>query len=124
MIRTHRTSVAVAALTLGTVIFLSTANAGQVAANRPPVEAPRAGGRITVYGASWCTFCKALEKTLEERGLPFDYVDVDRNPEQYNVAKRASGANGMPLSSVVRAGEWHWIVGNQPDAVESAYRGD
>jgi glutaredoxin len=80
-------------------------------------------GAITLYGATWCPSCRALEATLHERGIPFDLVDVDREPQRYEMARRASGTNAIPLSNIVRGPQVSWIVGNDPDAVERAYKG-
>lgn len=105
------------------VVPVTTRGAAAVAETRA-VEAPRGFARVTIYTANWCSFCKALEKSLGERGVPFDAIDVDQHPDEYGVAKRAAGANGIPLTSVVRMGDVRWIIGNQPDAVEKAYNGD
>lgn len=80
-------------------------------------------GVITLYGATWCPACKALEATLHERGIPFELVDVDREPQRYEMARRASGTNAIPLTNIVRGPQVSWIVGNDPDAVERAYKG-
>jgi glutaredoxin len=79
---------------------------------------------VTVYGATWCGACKGLEATLRERGIPFDLVDVDQEPARYEMARKASGTNAIPLSNIVRGPRVTWIVGNDPDAVERAYKGD
>ena len=39
------------------------------------------GNKITVYGASWCGPCQAAKKYLNDRDIPYDYVDIDENPE-------------------------------------------
>lgn len=80
-------------------------------------------GTITLYGATWCPACKALEATLQERHIPFELVDVDREPQRYEMARRASGTNAIPLTNIVRGPQVNWIVGNDPDAVERAYKG-
>lgn len=80
-------------------------------------------GAITLYGATWCPACKALEATLQERHIPFELVDVDREPQRYEMARRASGTNAIPLTNIVRGPQVSWIVGNDPDAVERAYKG-
>ncbi len=78
---------------------------------------------VTVYGAAWCSACNALEATLRERGVPFDLVDVDRESARYDLARKASGSNAIPLTSVVRWPSLSWYVGNEPDAIEHAYKG-
>lgn len=80
-------------------------------------------GFVTVYGATWCPSCKALEATLHDRKIPFELVDVDREPARYEMARKASGTNGVPLTNVIRGPQVSWILGNDPDAVERAYKG-
>ena len=65
-----------------------------------------------------------LEGALRERGIPFEAVDVDENPGAYAIAKKAAGANVIPLTNVVRGPQRSWIVGANVDAVERACKGD
>lgn len=37
--------------------------------------------KVTVYGASWCGPCQRAKQYLNEREIPYEYVDVDENPE-------------------------------------------
>jgi mycoredoxin len=80
---------------------------------------------VTVYGASWCSACKELEKGLRERDVPFDLIDVDQNPRAYDVARRETGKSVVPITSIARGPDAvTWIVGSDVDAVEKAYRAD
>lgn len=36
---------------------------------------------ITVYGAPWCPDCKRAKQFLNEQRVPYDWVDVDADPE-------------------------------------------
>jgi glutaredoxin len=101
------------------------------AAPREPVApvAPRVSSLlradVTVYGASWCSACRSLEKTLRERNVPFDVVDVDKSPQAYERARAAAGAaNVVPLTGVLRGEGTVWFVGADADGVERAYRGE
>ena len=80
-------------------------------------------GRVTLYGATWCSACKSLEASLRGRGIPFEKIDIDENPGAFAMAKKAAGANAVPLSNIIRGPAQTWIVGADPDAVERAYRG-
>ena len=40
-----------------------------------------AGRSIVVYGASWCTDTIGTVGFLNRSGIPYTYVDVDRDPE-------------------------------------------
>ena len=90
--------------------------------NPTPADASELA-KVTVYGATWCSACKSLEASLRSRGIPFEQVDIDENPGAFAIAKKAAGANAVPLSNIVRGPAQTWIVGADPDAVERAYRG-
>ncbi len=112
------------------LLLVGVATPAAPARARAPAEPSRAQirdgdgqGLITLYGATWCPACKALEATLHERGIPFELVDVDREPSRYEMARKASGTNAIPLTNIIRGPQVSWIVGNDPDAVERAYKG-
>jgi len=35
---------------------------------------------VTVYSADWCPFCSRAKALLDQRGIPFEEVNVDRIP--------------------------------------------
>ncbi len=42
---------------------------------RAPVVAP-----VTVYGTSWCAASQMVRRHLERLGVPYRYVDLERDP--------------------------------------------
>ena len=36
---------------------------------------------ITVYGTSYCGYCRRAEDLLRRKGLPYEYIDVTGDPE-------------------------------------------
>src|SRR5262245_20851044 len=83
------------------------------------------GSSVTVYGANWCGACKSLEAKLAQKNIPFDVIDVDRQPDAYARARQAAGGpNGIPLTGVRAGGEQTWVVGDNADRIERAYRGN
>ncbi len=101
---------------------------GLVVAGAPSLASPVAieasSARVTVYGAKWCGPCKVLEQGLSERGIPFEIIDIDENPGAWEMARKASGSNGIPVTSVIRGPHIRWIIGANVNAVEQAYKGD
>ena len=79
---------------------------------------------VTVYGATWCGPCHSLQASLKERGIPFDLIDIDKDPDAYAWARKTSKTSSIPLTSILRTGDLKWVVGANPDAVEKAYRGE
>lgn len=37
--------------------------------------------RLTVYGTDWCKDTKRARRFLEEREVPYRYVDIEQDPE-------------------------------------------
>lgn len=109
-------------------MFVLTFTAGSQAAShsvaRPRVGISSSDTSVTVYGANWCSACKSLEKKLDDRRIPFSVIDVDRNPEAYDRAKKASGmGSGIPLTHITQ-NVATWVLGDDADAVEKAYKGE
>jgi mycoredoxin len=105
-----------------------TLTVGSQAASRPSAP-PRAAisssqTAVTVYGASWCSACRSLEAKLDERRIPFSLIDVDKNREAYDRARRASGMDsGIPLTHITQNAST-WVQGDDADAIERAYKGE
>lgn len=51
---------------------------------------------ILIYAATWCHYCTALEKRLDDKGIPYTvkYIDKDPAAEKEMIAK--SGARFVP----------------------------
>lgn len=80
---------------------------------------------VTVYGAKWCSACRALQNGLTERKIAFEVIDVDENASAFARARAAAGAgSAIPLTSIVRTNGTVWIVGADVDAVDRAQRGE
>lgn len=39
---------------------------------------------VIVYGTSWCAQTMMVRRTLERLGVPYRYVDIERNPSAAN----------------------------------------
>ena len=90
-----------------------------------PTASSFSSSPVTIYGAKWCSACRALERGLTDRRITFDVIDVDDNPSAYSRARAAAGAsNSIPLTSVVRSSSTVWVVGADVDAVERAQKGE
>ena len=116
------------AFVLGSAFFLSLAAVSdraraEVSGNPSDDEAEQPA--VTVYGAAWCGACRALEQGLRARQIPFEIIDVDKNPSAFAYAKKSAGAgNAIPLTGVARKMATRWIVGADVAAVEKAYKGE
>ena len=46
---------------------------------------------LTVYSTSWCGYCRRLKLQMEQAGIAYREVDIERDPE---AAKFVEGVNG------------------------------
>lgn len=101
---------------------------GVTGAAEPTVAAQRnvsslSSTGVTIYGAKWCSACRALERGLTDRKIAFEVVDVDDNPAAFAKARAASGTgNAIPLSSITTSSKTTWVVGADVDAVDRALK--
>ena len=49
--------------------------------------------QLTMYTTPWCGYCVRLKKQLEREGVPFDEVDIERDPEAAAMVERVNGGN-------------------------------
>ncbi|OIN78890.1 mycoredoxin Mrx1 [Mycobacterium malmoense] len=52
-----------------------------------------ANAPLTVYTTSWCGFCRRLLTVLKSDGIPFDEVDIERNPAAAEFVGSVNGGN-------------------------------
>lgn len=103
----------------------------RAAAGRPQGGRDTTGGRrmpssfegsITVYSADWCGYCKKLQQGLRDAQIPFDVIDIERNPSAHERARQATGTSAIPVTSIARGADVTWVVGADLPAVIRAYR--
>lgn len=46
---------------------------------------------ITVYGADWCRDTQRVREYLEGFGVPYNFIDVDQDPEAAQIVIEANG---------------------------------
>ncbi|MEW6721545.1 MAG: glutaredoxin family protein [Thermodesulfobacteriota bacterium] len=51
--------------------------------------------KIIMYTTTWCRDCKAAKKFLGERGIAYDEVDIEQNPEAVEIVMKLN--NGMRM---------------------------
>jgi thioredoxin reductase (NADPH) len=45
----------------------------------------------TIYGASWCSDCRRTKAFLDEHGLQYDWIDLEKHPEAGEIVERYNG---------------------------------
>jgi mycoredoxin len=48
---------------------------------------------LTMYTTSWCGYCVRLKKQLEREGVPFEEVNIERDPEAAALVERLNEGN-------------------------------
>ena len=51
---------------------------------------------LTFYTAAWCPDCHAAKRVLDQRGISYNLVDIDENPEAVDVIIKARGKRVVP----------------------------
>ena len=52
---------------------------------------------ITIYTKSWCPYCSAAKKLLEEKGAAFTEIDIEAKPEKRaEMIQKAGGRSTVP----------------------------
>ena len=55
---------------------------------------------ITVYGAPWCPDCKRANKFLAEHSQPYDWIDIDNDPDGRRFVEELQNA-GRTIPTIV-----------------------
>lgn len=55
---------------------------------------------VTVYSTTWCAFCHAAMRYLDQLGVKYNEVDVEKDPAAARAAVEKSGSMGVPVIDV------------------------
>jgi glutaredoxin len=57
--------------------------------------------QVTVYGADWCGDTRRTLRQLDQRGVEYDYIDVDENADgERKVIEFSNGKRRIPLVEI------------------------
>ena len=51
---------------------------------------------LTLFSASWCPDCRQARRFLDEHGVEYDLIEIDRNPEAARQLEGKTGKRGIP----------------------------
>ena len=52
---------------------------------------------ITIYTKSWCPYCSAAKKLLDDKGVAFTEIDIEKKPEaRAEMIQKAKGRTTVP----------------------------
>lgn len=49
--------------------------------------------QLTMYSTAWCGFCRRLKMQLDQAGVAYTEVDIERDPEAAAFVEQANGGN-------------------------------
>jgi glutaredoxin 3 len=52
--------------------------------------------QVTMYTTSWCPYCERARQLLAEKGVPFEEINVEGNPEVRAQMIERSGRHTVP----------------------------
>ena len=62
-------------------------------------EQTRASARVVLYSTEWCGYCKQIRRFLDQKGIPYQAVDIEKDA-QARKAYEALGGGGIPFVEV------------------------
>lgn len=86
------------------------------------VHGPHDDRHIVFYGLSTCVWCKRTRKFLEDQGVQFDYVYIDKlkGQERAEAIEQVRGWNSAVSFPTVVVGDATCVVGYKPDELKEA----
>ena len=76
--------------------------------------------KITVFGTTTCVYCPMVKKWLEQKGLQYDYIELDKDPSRQQEMIEKSGQMGVPVTLVEKDdGTEQVVVGFNPGQLVS-----
>jgi mycoredoxin len=49
--------------------------------------------QVTMYSTTWCGYCRRLKLQLEQAGIAYDEVNIERDPEAAAYVESVNGGN-------------------------------
>ena len=65
---------------------------------------------ITIFTTNTCAYCGMVKKWLSAKGMNYQEVNLDQNPERQKEAMELSGALTVPVTVVTKADKSREVV--------------
>ena len=65
---------------------------------------------VTIFTTNTCGYCAMVKKYLAAKGVKYDEVNLDDNPERQEEALRLSGAMTVPVTLVTKHDDTQEVV--------------
>ena len=58
--------------------------------------------KVTIYSTTTCPFCKMEKQYLGEKGIQYENIFVDQNPDEAKRLIEESGQMGVPFTEITK----------------------
>lgn len=65
---------------------------------------------ITIFTTNTCAYCVMVKRWLSSKGIAYDEVNLDTNPERQQEAFELSGQLSTPITLVTKADDTQEVV--------------
>lgn len=65
---------------------------------------------ITIYTTNTCSYCKMVKKYLGMKGLTYDEVNLDEQPDRFQEIIDLSGQRTVPVTVVTKSDDSRSVV--------------
>lgn len=65
---------------------------------------------ITIFTTNTCAYCGMVKKYLDTKGVTYETVNLDENPERQKEAFEASGSLSVPVTVVTKQDDSKEVV--------------
>jgi len=52
--------------------------------------------KLTVYSSTWCPDCREAKRFLEEHGVEYELIEIDKDPAAAELLEAKTGKRGIP----------------------------
>jgi mycoredoxin len=49
--------------------------------------------KVTMYSTTWCGYCRRLKLQLDQAGIAYEEIDIERDPEAAAYVENVNGGN-------------------------------
>jgi mycoredoxin len=49
--------------------------------------------QVTMYSTTWCGYCRRLKLQLDQAGISYDEIDIERDPDAARFVEGVNGGN-------------------------------
>ncbi len=65
---------------------------------------------VKIYSTSWCAFCRAEKRFLDEHNVPYTNVDVEADVHEAQEMIKVSGQMGVPVTVITHDDETKTVI--------------